>query len=103
LAAQVEQAVVVATTLTVEVAGGVNVVVAVVLGLRPKQLHPEESCFAAKADSAGRLMRFSMASRLSSSATALPVNAGAGHVGRTVLTVVVEVVTVATGGTAVAV
>lgn len=35
------------------------VLVAVALGLRPRQLHPDESYEAAKMDNAGRLLRFS--------------------------------------------
>lgn len=36
----------------------VMVLATVTLGLRPRQLHPDESCDAAKMDNAGRLLRF---------------------------------------------
>lgn len=46
----------VATTLTIDVGGGVYVVVEVVFGPKPKQLHPDESSDAANAERAGSLV-----------------------------------------------
>lgn len=72
-------------------AGGPTVRVVVAFGVRPRQLHPVDSCDAANAERAGMLTRFSLAASSIKSAFRF---AAAGHWGCMVWTVTVEVATV---------
>lgn len=73
-------------------AGGPTVRVVVAFGVRPRQLHPVDSCDAANAERAGMLMRFSIAA--ASSIKSAFRFAAAGHWDCIVWTVTVEVATV---------